>query len=65
VRNVAGVSSYLLHKMRKTFVSTLQRYLRHSAVSTIIGFVADQPDDQVREAINSAFIAFELVVGAT
>jgi integrase/recombinase XerD len=58
----------LLHKMRKTFASTLhhkglpaqtlQRYLRHSDLSTTLAYIADQPDDQVRETINSTFSGF-------
>ena len=55
----------LLYKMRKTFASTLhhnglpgqtlQRYLRHSDLSTTLAYIADQPDDQVRATINSTF----------
>jgi integrase/recombinase XerD len=64
----------LLHKMRKTFASTLhhkglpaqtlQRYLRHSDLSTTLAYIADQPDDQVRETINSTFSGFARVGGA-
>ncbi|MGI4828271.1 MAG: tyrosine-type recombinase/integrase [Janthinobacterium lividum] len=62
----------LLHKMRKTFASTLhhnglpaqtlQRYLRHSDLTTTIAYIADQPDDQVRETINSTFAGFSMAV---
>lgn len=65
----------LLHKMRKTFASTLhhkglpaqtlQQYLRHSELSTTLAYIADQPDDQVRETINSTFSGFEWAGGAT
>lgn len=58
----------LLHKLRKTFASTLhhkglpaqtlQRYLRHSSLDTTIKYIADQPDEQVRETINSTFSGF-------
>jgi integrase len=58
----------LLHKLRKTFASTLhhnglpaqglQRYLRHSDLSTTLKYIADQPDEQVRETINSTFMGF-------
>ena len=61
-------SHVILHKMRKTFASTLhhnglpaqtlQRYLRHSDLSTTIAYIADQPDDQVRETINATFTGF-------
>jgi integrase/recombinase XerD len=64
----------LLHKMRKTFASTLhhnglpaqtlQRYLRHSDLSTTLAYIADQPDEQVRETINSTFASFTKVGGA-
>jgi integrase len=58
----------LLHKMRKTFASilhhnglpaqTLQRYLRHSDLATTLKYIADQPDEQVRETINATFNGF-------
>jgi integrase/recombinase XerD len=58
----------LLHKLRKTFASTLhhkglpaqtlQRYLRHSSLDTTIRYISDQPDDQVRETINATFQGF-------
>ena len=58
----------LLHKMRKTFASTLhhngmpaqtiQYYLRHSDLSTTLADLADQPDDQVRATTNSPFSGF-------
>jgi site-specific recombinase XerD len=54
--------------MRKTFASTLhhkglpaqtlQRYLRHSELSTTLAYIADQLDDQVRDTINSTFRGF-------
>ena len=57
-----------LHKMRKTFASTLhhkglpaqtlQRYLRHSDLATTIAYIADQPDEQVRETVNATFAGF-------
>lgn len=57
-----------LHKMRKTFASTLhqnglpaqtlQRYLRHSDLKTTIAYIADQPDEQIRETIESTFSGF-------
>jgi integrase/recombinase XerD len=65
----------LLHKIRKTFASTLhhkelpaqtlQRYLRHSELSTTLAYITDQPDDQVRYTINSTFSGFARVGGAT
>jgi integrase/recombinase XerD len=65
----------LLHKMRKTFASTLhhkglpaqtlQRYLRHSELSTTLAYIADQPDDQVRDTINLTFSGFARAGGAT
>lgn len=64
----------LLHKMRKTFASTLhhnglpaqtlQRYLRHSDLSTTLKYIADQPDEQVRKTMDSTFAAFASVGGA-
>lgn len=58
----------LLHKMRKTFASTLrqnglpaqtlQRYLRHSDLATTIKYIADQPDEQVRVTMESTFTGF-------
>ena len=58
----------LLHKMRKTFASTLhqnglpaqtlQRYLRHSDLKTTLAYIADQPDEQVRETMESTFSGF-------
>ena len=61
-------ANVLLHTMRKTFASTLhhnglpaqmlQRYLRHSDLTTTIAYIADQPDEQVRDTINSTFTAF-------
>lgn len=57
--------NFLLHKMRKTFASTLhhkglpaqtlQRYLRYSDLDTTLKYIADQPDDQVRDTINATF----------
>ena len=57
--------NFVLHKMRKTFASTLhhkglpaqtlQRYLRHSDLDTTLKYIADQLDDQVRETINATF----------
>jgi hypothetical protein len=57
--------------MRKTFASTLhhkglpaqtlQRYLRHSELSTTLAYIADQPDDQVRDTINLTFSGFARV----
>jgi integrase/recombinase XerD len=59
---------FVLHKMRKTFASTLhhkglpaqtlQRYLRHSDLDTTLKYIAVQPDDQVRETINATFSGF-------
>jgi hypothetical protein len=56
-------SHVILHKMRKTFASTLrhkglpaqtlQGCLRHSDLSTPIAYIADQPDDQSGETINA------------
>jgi integrase/recombinase XerD len=67
--------NFLLHKMRKTFASTLhhkglpaqtlQRYLRHSDLDTTLKYIADQPDDQVRETINATFSGFAWAGGAT
>ena len=34
---------------------TLQRYLRHSDLITTIAYIADQPDEQVRETLNAVF----------
>jgi len=60
--------------MRKTFASalhhnglpaqTLQRYLRHSDLSTTLKYIADQPDEQVRKTMDSTFAAFAIVGGA-
>jgi integrase len=54
-----------LHKLRKTFATTLhhnglpaqtiQRYLRHSELPTTLAYLADQPDDDVRATINATF----------
>jgi integrase len=54
--------------MRKTFATTLhhkklpaqtiQRYLRHSDPATTLKYIADQPDEQVRETINATFSGF-------
>jgi integrase len=54
-----------LHRLRKTFATTLhhnglpaqtiQRYLRHSDLATTLAYLADQPDDHVRETINATF----------
>jgi integrase len=55
----------LLHKMRKTYASklnrlnlpprTLMRYLRHSDLETTLRYIADEDDDQTRGIVNSAF----------
>jgi integrase len=57
-----------LHKMRKTFATTLhhkkmpaqtiKRYLRHSDLATTLKYIADQPDEEVRETINATFNGF-------
>lgn len=56
----------ILHKMRKTFASTVhhngmpaktvQRYLRHSDLGSTLRYLADQPEEQVRSTINSTFV---------
>jgi integrase len=56
----------ILHRLRKTFASTLhqnglpartiQRYLRHSDLATTLAYLADQPDEHVRETINATFV---------
>ena len=56
----------ILHKMRKTFATTVhnngmpaktvQRYLRHSDLTSTLRYLADQPDEQVRETINATFV---------
>jgi integrase len=58
----------ILHKMRKTFATTLhhkglpaqtiQRYLKHSDLSSTLKYLADQPDDQIRTTINATFNGF-------
>lgn len=57
----------ILHKMRKTFATTVhnngmpaktvQRYLRHSDLSSTLRYLADQPEEQVRATINSTFVS--------
>jgi integrase/recombinase XerD len=57
--------SFFLHKFRKSFATmahhggtsahTIQRYLRHSDLSTTMLYLADQTDEAVRSSLNSAF----------
>jgi integrase/recombinase XerD len=42
----------------KSPARTLQRYLRHSDLAIPIAYIADQPDEQVRETVNSTFAGF-------
>jgi integrase/recombinase XerD len=55
----------ILHKLRKTYASklsregvpvrTIQRWLRHSDLSTTLAYLADEDDDGLRGMVNQAF----------
>lgn len=58
----------ILHKLRKTYATTLHRngisartimrYLRHSDLDTTLKYLADEDDDNTREIVNKTFARY-------